>query len=231
MNNNKMITIDGPSGVGKGTLARKLAKHFNYDLLDSGAIYRLAALHCLNAGVDVDSIDDVAKHLEIFDIRFEASDSGLVIYLNDQIVTSKIRTEEIGMLTSKIATYPIVREMLFEKQKSFATKKGLVADGRDMGTVVFPNAKFKFFLEASSEVRAKRRFDELQAKEQNPDFDIIKADIEKRDYQDRNRKVAPLKPANDALIVDTSNLSINEVFDMVVSNIRAPLKTLCMQIN
>ena len=219
MNNNKIITIDGPSGVGKGTLARMLAKHFNYDLLDSGAIYRLASLHCLNAGVDIESIEDVAKHLENFDIKFEASDVGLVIYLSGEIVTPKIRTEEIGMLTSKIATYPIVREMLFEKQKSFATENGLVADGRDMGTVVFPNAKFKFFLEASSEVRAQRRFDELQAKGQNSDFETIKSDIEKRDYQDRNRKVAPLKPADGAVIVDTSSLSIDEVFEMVLSNL------------
>ncbi|MGQ4002701.1 (d)CMP kinase [Francisellaceae bacterium CB299] len=217
MNNNKIITIDGPSGVGKGTLARKLAEYFGYDLLDSGAIYRLAALHCLNANIDIENVDTVAKHLENFDIRFETDDTGLVIYLDNQVVTNKIRTEEIGMLTSKIATYPIVREMLFEKQKSFATEKGLVADGRDMGTVVFPNAKFKFFLEASSEVRAKRRFDELKAKGQNPNFDIIKTDIEKRDYQDRNRKVAPLKPADDAVIVDTSKLSISEVFDVVIS--------------
>ncbi|MGQ4005482.1 (d)CMP kinase [Francisellaceae bacterium CB300] len=217
MNNNKIITIDGPSGVGKGTLARKLAEYFGYDLLDSGAIYRLAALHCLNANIDIENVDTVAKHLENFDIRFETDDTGLVIYLDNQVVTNKIRTEKIGMLTSKIATYPIVREMLFEKQKSFATEKGLVADGRDMGTVVFPNAKFKFFLEASSEVRAKRRFDELQAKGQNPNFDIIKTDIEKRDYQDRNRKVAPLKPADDAVIVDTSKLSISEVFDVVIS--------------
>ena len=217
MNNNKIITIDGPSGVGKGTLARKLAEYFGYDLLDSGAIYRLAALHCLNANIDIENVDTVAKHLENFDIRFETDDTGLVIYLDNQVVTNKIITEEIGMLTSKIATYPIVIEMLFEKQKSFATEKGLVADGRDMGTVVFPNAKFKFFLEASSEVRAKRRFDELKAKGQNPNFDIIKTDIEKRDYQDRNRKVAPLKPADDAVIVDTSKLSISEVFDVVIS--------------
>ena len=198
MNNNKIITIDGPSGVGKGTLARKLAEYFGYDLLDSGAIYRLAALHCLNANIDIENVDTVAKHLENFDIRFETDDTGLVIYLDNQVVTNKIRTEEIGMLTSKIATYPIVREMLFEKQKSFATEKGLVA-------------------EASSEVRAKRRFDELKAKGQNPNFDIIKTDIEKRDYQDRNRKVAPLKPADDAVIVDTSKLSISEVFDVVIS--------------
>lgn len=219
MNNNKIITIDGPSGVGKGTLARKLAEHFNYDLLDSGAIYRLAALHCLNAEINTDSVENVAKHLENFNIRFEASATGLIIYLNDEVVTPKIRTEEIGMLTSKIATYSIVREMLFEKQKSFATEKGLIADGRDMGTVVFPDAKFKFFLEASSEVRAQRRFDELQAKGQNPDFETIKSDIEKRDYQDRNRKIAPLKPANNAVIVDTSSLSIDGVFETILSKL------------
>ena len=219
MVNANTITVDGPSGIGKGTLARKLSELLKYELLDSGAIYRLAVLHCLNANIDIDNINNVSKHLENFDIKFEASGPGLIIYLDSNIVTSKIRTEEIGMHTSKIATYPIVREMLFEKQKSFATEKGLVADGRDMGTVVFPNAKFKFFLEASSEVRAQRRFDELQAKGQNPSFQVIKADIEKRDYQDRNRKIAPLKPADDAIIVDTSKLSINEVFEIVMSNI------------
>ncbi len=120
------------------------------------------------------------------------------------------------MLASKTSAYPMVRQKLHDKMLSFATEQGLVADGRDMGTVVFPNAKYKFFLEASSEVRAQRRFDELTNKGQNPDFDKIKADIEQRDYQDRNRKVAPLRPADDAIVIDTSNLTIEEVFKTVI---------------
>ncbi|GMN88599.1 (d)CMP kinase [Francisella sciaenopsi] len=219
MNNSKIITVDGPSGVGKGTLSKKLAKYFDYKLLDSGAIYRIAALHCDNAGANLDSEDDVCSKLESLDISFKVENDSIIVLLNNADVTKAIRTEQTGMLASKTSAYPKVRQMLHDKMLSFATDTGLVADGRDMGTVVFPDAKYKFFLDASSEVRAQRRYDELLTKGENPDFDKIKNDIEQRDFQDRNRKVAPLKPADDAILVDTSNLSIEEVFQKVLNHI------------
>lgn len=219
MNNSKIITVDGPSGVGKGTLSKKLAKHFDYKLLDSGAIYRIAALHCFNTGANLDNEDDVCSKLELLDISFKVQNDSIIVLLNNADVTKAIRTEQTGMLASKTSAYPKVRQMLHDKMLSFATAAGLVADGRDMGTVVFPDAKYKFFLDASSEVRAQRRYDELQTKGENPDFDKIKNDIEQRDFQDRNRKVAPLKPADDAILVDTSNLSIEEVFQKVLNHI------------
>lgn len=219
MNNSKIITVDGPSGVGKGTLSKKLAKYFDYKLLDSGTIYRIAALHCYNAGVNLDNQDDACSKLESLDISFKVQNDSIIVLLNNADVTKAIRTEQTGMLASKTSAYPKVRQMLHDKMLSFATDAGLVADGRDMGTVVFPDAKYKFFLDASSEVRAQRRYDELLTKGESPNFDKIKNDIEQRDFQDRNRKVAPLKPADDAILVDTSNLSIEEVFQKVLNHI------------
>ncbi|MBK2029354.1 (d)CMP kinase [Francisella noatunensis] len=219
MNNSKIITVDGPSGVGKGTLSKKLAKYFDYKLLDSGAIYRIAALHCYNAGANLDNQDDACSKLESLDISFKVQNDSIIVLLNNADVTKAIRTEQTGMLASKTSAYPKVRQMLHDKMLSFATDAGLVADGRDMGTVVFPDAKYKFFLDASSEVRAQRRYDELLTKGEGPNFDKIKNDIEQRDFQDRNRKVAPLKPADDAILVDTSNLSIEEVFQKVLNHI------------
>ncbi|AJC49181.1 (d)CMP kinase [Allofrancisella guangzhouensis] len=220
MNNSKIITIDGPSGVGKGTLAQALAKHLNYKFLDSGAIYRLAALHCSRNGTSLDNETEAYKTLGNLDIRFEIGNCSIKTILANNDVSKEIRTEKIGMLASKIAVYPTVREILLNKQRDFATELGLVADGRDMGTVVFPDAKHKFFLDANSQVRAQRRFNQLKEKNQNPNFETILADIEKRDFQDRNRKIAPLKPADDAIVIDTSDLSAEEVFDKVLDTIK-----------
>ncbi|OIN83749.1 (d)CMP kinase [Francisella sp. TX07-6608] len=219
MNNSKIITIDGPSGVGKGTLAKALAKYYDFKLLDSGAIYRLAALHCFKNNANLENEDDVCKTLRNLDISFKIEDDLVKAFLSNQDVTKDIRTEQIGMLASKVAAYPTVRAILLNKQREFATEQGLVADGRDMGTVVFPQAQYKFFLDASTEITAKRRYDELKNKGQKPDFEKILADIKQRNFQDRNRKVAPLRPANDAIIVDTSQLSIKEVFDSVIKKI------------
>ncbi|APC91490.1 MULTISPECIES: (d)CMP kinase [Francisella] len=219
MNNSKIITIDGPSGVGKGTLAKALAKYYDFKLLDSGAIYRLAALHCFKNNANLENEGDVCKTLKNLDINFKIEDDSVKAFLSNQDVTKEIRTEQIGMLASKVAAYPTVRAILLDKQREFATEQGLVADGRDMGTVVFPQAQHKFFLDASIEITAKRRYDELKAKGQNPDFEKILADIQQRDFQDRNRKVAPLRPAKDAIIVNTSELSIKEVFDTVIKQI------------
>ncbi|MFV9973017.1 MAG: (d)CMP kinase [Francisella endosymbiont of Hyalomma asiaticum] len=219
MNNSKTITIDGPSGVGKGTLAKALAKYYDFKLLDSGAIYRLAALHCFKNNTDLKNEDDVCKTLSNLNISFKIEDDLVKAFLSNQDVTKEIRTEQTGILASKVAAYPAIRAILLDKQREFATEQGLVADGRDMGTVIFPQAQYKFFLDASTEITAKRRYDELKAKGQNPDFEKILADIKQRDFQDHNRKVAPLRPANDAIIVDTSELSIKEVFDTVIKHI------------
>ncbi|MFV9985152.1 MAG: (d)CMP kinase [Francisella endosymbiont of Hyalomma asiaticum] len=219
MNNSKTITIDGPSGVGKGTLAKALAKYYDFKLLDSGAIYRLAALHCFKNTTDLENEDDVCKTLSNLNISFKIEDDLVKAFLSNQDVTKEIHTEQTGMLASKIAAYPAIRAILLDKQREFATEQGLVADGRDMGTVIFPQAQYKFFLDASTEITAKRRYDELKAKGQNPDFEKILADIKQRDFQDRNRKVAPLRPANDAIIIDTSELSIKEVLDIVIKHI------------
>ena len=219
MYNDKIITVDGPSGVGKGTLAKKLANHFSYKLLDSGAIYRIAALHSYNVGADLDSEDDICNKLNSLDVSFKIVNDAIRVILNNEDVTTNIRTEKVGMLASKTSAYSKVRQMLHDKMLSFASDNGLVADGRDMGDIVFPMAKNKFFLDANSDVRAQRRFDELSAKNLNPNFEEIKADIEKRDFQDRNRKVAPLKPADNAILVDTSNLTIDEVFNLVLAQI------------
>lgn len=221
MNSSKIITIDGPSGVGKGTLAKALAKHLNYKLLDSGAIYRLAALHCYKNNANLENESQVQQTLKNLNIHFRIEDDIVKAFLNNEDVTKEIRTEQTGMLASKVAAYPSVRDILLDKQREFATEQGLVADGRDMGTVVFTDAKYKFFLEADTKVTAKRRFDELEAKGLKPDFNKILADIEKRDFQDRNRKTAPLRPADDAIIIDTSNLCIKEVFDTVISKIQS----------
>lgn len=218
LNKVEVITIDGPSGVGKGTLSRFLAQKLDYALLDSGAIYRLAALYVLDHELDISNKKLLYDKLNKLNINFYVEENETKVYLEDIDVTSKIREEHTGIMASKIAKISTVRDALLACQKSFAEGvKGLVADGRDMGTVVFPNAKHKFFLEADSKIRAKRRYDELLAKDGTADFSKILIQLEARDDQDRNRKVAPLKPAENAVIINTSFLDINTVFTQVYS--------------
>ncbi len=213
----EIITIDGPSGVGKGTLSRLLAQKFNYALLDSGAIYRLAALYVLDHQLPLDDELMLAKKLAQLNIRFSVEADKTKAYLDEVDVSSRIREEQTGMMASKIAKISVVRDALMQCQKNFAEGvSGLVADGRDMGTVVFPLATHKFFLEADSRIRAKRRFDELAVKGEKADYSEILAQLEARDRQDRNRVAAPLRPAEDALIIDTSHLDIMGVFDKVL---------------
>lgn len=216
MSRTNIITIDGPSGVGKGTLTRRLAQHFGYSVLDSGAIYRLAGLHVKNKGVDINNEKVVADTLQDLNIRFEVSTTETRAYLDGKDVNEIIRSETIGMLASKIAAYPLVREALMQKQRDFAKGKGLVADGRDMGTLVFPDAQYKIFLDASIDIRAQRRFDELKNKGIDASYDKIHSDLAKRDHQDRNRSVAPLIPAEDAFILDSSTLDADAVMEAVL---------------
>jgi cytidylate kinase len=210
-----IITIDGPSGSGKGTLAAKIAQHYGYHLLDSGAIYRLLGL-CLYKRQLLEQLDaaleqciEIATHL---DIEFKATAQGLVVYLEQQDVSLEIRTETVGEYASKVAAIPELRAALLQRQRDFAQTPGLVADGRDMASVVFPEAQAKIFLTASAQSRAERRVKQLQAIGVDARIDGILANIETRDKRDMERAVAPLKPTPDAKIIDSSHLSIDDVF-------------------
>lgn len=204
-----VVTVDGPAGAGKGTLASALAKGLGWQLLDSGAIYRAAALGALKAEMALDDEQGLASLIQGLCIRFENEQ----VFLNDEEVSSQIRNEACASATSKIAALPAVRAALLELQRSFQTEAGLIADGRDMGTVVFPQADAKIFLTASAEVRGQRRHKQLIEQGISANLaDLIK-DISARDERDANRKVAPLKPAADALVLDSSDLSIEQVIE------------------
>jgi cytidylate kinase len=212
-----VLTIDGPSGVGKGTLARIMAQKLNWHLLDSGAIYRAFALAVEAQKINLNEEDALAVVARNLDLRFEAKlNSELVeVYLNGKNVSKILRTEQTGQKASQIAGIAKVRAALLQRQKDFAQTPGLVADGRDMGSVVFQKAAFKVFLTASSEVRAQRRVKQLLAQGGEGIISQILAEVEARDERDKTRKNAPLKPAKDAIIIDTTSLEIDEVVAQV----------------
>lgn len=215
-----IITVDGPSGAGKGTLCYALAEKLGYALLDSGAIYRVTALAALQRKTDLtneSALAELARHL---DIQFIPQNGEVNILLAGMNVSHLIRTQEAADAASKVAVFPEVRSALLQLQQDFAKNDGLIADGRDMGTVVFPNAQVKLFLDASAEERAKRRYKQLQNKGINGNFEQILAEIKERDFRDRNREVAPLKPADDALLLDSTTLSIGEVIDRALAYIQ-----------
>ncbi|WP_181154010.1 (d)CMP kinase [Haemophilus haemolyticus] len=215
-----IITVDGPSGAGKGTLCYALAEKLGYALLDSGAIYRVTALAALQRKTDLtneSALAELARHL---DIQFIPQNGEVNILLAGMNVSHLIRTQEAADAASKVAVFPEVRSALLQLQQDFAKNDGLIADGRDMGTVVFPNAQVKLFLDASAEERAKRRYKQLQNKGINGNFEQILAEIKERDFRDRNREVAPLKPADDALLLDSTTLSIGEVIDQALAYIQ-----------
>ncbi|MDA3979499.1 (d)CMP kinase [Gallibacterium sp. AGMB14963] len=218
-----IITVDGPSGVGKGTLCQALTKHFGFHLLDSGAIYRILGLAVSQNQIDFNDEAAITQLAKSIQIHFIANENGVTTLLNQQDVSNIIRTQQVADYASKIAVFPDVRAALLQKQRDFAVEPGLVADGRDMGTVVFPQAQIKFFLDATAEERAKRRLKQLQEKGINGNFAQILSEIQERDYRDRNRAVAPLVPADDAILLDSSSLSINEVFSLALHHIRQRL--------
>jgi len=213
-----VITIDGPSGAGKGTVARIVAEQLGWHLLDSGAIYRVLAVAIQHHHVGVDDEEPLIPMAAHLDVQFEISSQGeSKVILEGEDVTNTIRTEEIGSLASKVAAFPRVREALLRRQRAFSVAPGLVADGRDMGTIVFSKAPVKVFLTASAEERAERRFNQLKEKGFDVKIGRLLDDIRQRDERDRNREVAPLVPAEGALIVDSTDLSIQEVVNKVLS--------------
>lgn len=218
----QIITIDGPSGSGKGTLAAKLANHYQFHLLDSGALYRLLglSLHNKNLLEALDSVEALKQSVTIaqnLDIVFKSDDYRTIVLLDNEDVTQIIRTEQVGDYASKVAAIPVLRAALLDRQRAFAQAPGLVADGRDMATTIFPDAQVKIYLTASAESRAERRVKQLQGMGLDVKINDILANIQTRDKRDMERSVAPLKPAVDAYIIDSSTLDIDEVFKLMTN--------------
>ena len=206
------VAIDGPAGAGKSTIARRLAAEMGYCYVDTGAIYRTVAYFLDLLGISPRDIDGVSRYIDELTINMEYDEAGKQhMIMNGMDVTDDIRTQDIGQKASAVSAHAIVRDMLLDMQRDVAKKHNVIMDGRDIGTVVLPRATVKIFLTASPKVRARRRVDELIAKGQKADFKTVLAEIEKRDYQDSHREVAPLKQAKDAVLLDTSNLDIEGV--------------------
>ena len=215
-----VIAIDGPSGSGKGTLSQLLAKKTGFHLLDSGALYRLVALAALKQGVNIQDERQVEQVAAQLDVRFDITDESTRILLSGEDVTSAIRNEIISMNASVVAAYPGVREALLKRQRDFRQLPGLVADGRDMGTTVFPDADIKIFLTASAEARAQRRYKQLVEKGESVDMNALIKDIQERDERDSKRTVSPLKPAADAILLDSTQMTIEEVLEAMLSLVK-----------
>lgn len=210
------VAIDGPAGAGKSTIAKLVAEKKGYIYVDTGAMYRGLAIHFLDRGIKAEETEKVVEACKDAEVRICYEDGMQQVYLNGANITGRLRDEAVGRMTSKCSVIPEVREKLLELQRELARAQDVIMDGRDIGTCVLPGADVKVYLTASVETRAKRRYDELTAKGETCDFDEIARDIKERDERDMNRAAAPLKQAKDAVLVDSSDMTIEEVVDTIV---------------
>jgi cytidylate kinase len=220
MKRDYIIAVDGPTGAGKSTVSQKLAEKLGYLYLDTGAMYRAAALLAMRKGLDLDDPESAKKIVNGLKIDLIKRSNGLQVLLNGEDVSEAIRGPEMGMAASRISRHRVIREKLWELQRRLGEKGGVVAEGRDIGTVVFPNADYKFFVTASAEERASRRFKELKGKGFKVIYAEILEDVKKRDEQDSNRELAPLKPAENAVIIDTTSLDIDQAVERIIGCIK-----------
>ena len=217
------IAIDGPAGAGKSTIAKAAAKHLGFIYVDTGALYRTVGLNALRLGKDTKSADEVVPTLEGLDVSLRFVDGEQRVFLGEEDVSTAIRQNEVSMAASNVSAIPKVREFLFDLQRDIAKKNNCIMDGRDIGTVVLPDAQIKIYLTASAEARADRRFKELTEKGQVVEYENILKEIKERDYQDMNREIAPLKQADDAVLVDTTELTLQESIDYMIKVIKERL--------
>jgi len=221
-----VITIDGPSGAGKGAVSARCADALGFEMLDSGAVYRSVAVAALDRGIDARDIPRLLQLCADLDLEFVAGENGISVRLDGQAVDERLRGEAASLMSSKIAVQPDVRAALLALQRGYRRPPGLVADGRDMGTIVFPDATAKIFLDASVEERARRRYEQLKDKGQSVIFSRLFRDLEARDRRDRERAVAPTVPADDAVLIDSTHLSLDQVVERILRIARSALKGL-----
>lgn len=215
----KVITIDGPAGAGKSTVSRAVAAKLKYIYLDTGALYRALAYKALKNKIAVNNPDELAKLCSTTDVNLKNVNGTMTVYVDGEDVGDKIRTEEVGLAASTLSAYPVVREKLLSLQREAGAEGGIVAEGRDMGSVVFPNADVKFFLDANIQERIKRRHKELAQKSSPKQLDAISRDMQARDNQDSQRKIAPLTASRDAVIIDSSALDVSQVVEIILKHI------------
>jgi cytidylate kinase len=216
MDKKLIITIDGPAGAGKSTVSKILAKKINYIYLDTGALYRALAYKALKMNIPIDeplALEGLCSNTEV---ELKNTNGQMKVFVDGEDVEQKIRTEEIGLAASKISTFPVVRKKLLNLQREAGLKGGIVAEGRDMGSVVFPKADFKFYLDASLEERTKRRYKELLLKNSSIEYQLIQKDMMARDHQDTQRALAPLKPPEGAIRIDSDCLSVENIVSQII---------------